>query len=157
MKNVSVIIAEDNGFMAEKIKKALEKFSNVNVLGIANDGEEEYKLIKKYKPDLVFSDIEMPKLSGIEVLDKIKKEDPDSDVQVVLVTGKDSTDFIKDAIRLGVFDIVYKPYSSSKIIETLEKFENHLYREEAMKENKIVKKNNFIQKIWEMIKRFFTY
>lgn len=155
MKVINIIIAEDNLEAVERIKNVLEKFSDIKILGVATNGEEEYKMIKEMEPDLVFSDIEMPLMDGLEVVDKIKKEKPNTEMQVILITGKASTDFIKDAIRLGIFDIIYKPYNDYRITEAIDKYKNYLYREELQKlrnENQIIKKETFLQKIIQSIK-----
>ena len=71
MKKLKVLIADDIDVITEGNKKIVEKNSNIEVIGIANDGNEEYELILKLKPDIVVTDNQMPKMNGIEVIEKI--------------------------------------------------------------------------------------
>ena len=64
--------------------------------------------VKKKKPELVLLDIKMPKMDGIEVLKRIKKID--KDVVVVMITGYGALDTAKEAMRLGAYDYVTKPF-----------------------------------------------
>jgi len=64
--------------------------------------------VKKKKPELVLLDIKMPKMDGIEVLKRIKKID--KDLVVVMITGYGALDTAKEAMRLGAYDYVTKPF-----------------------------------------------
>ena len=107
MDEIKIIIADDNIEILDKIKEIIEKISGIKLLGIAKDGKEEYEMIKEMKPDLVLTDLEMPELTGIEVLEKIKEENIEKMPQVIFITGKPSTDLIRRAIKIGALDIVY--------------------------------------------------
>ena len=70
---VKVLIADDSTPIRERIVKLLSSASNVDVVGEAIDGIETAVLVRKLKPDVVILDLQMPKLSGLEVLPRIKE------------------------------------------------------------------------------------
>lgn len=79
----------------------------------ALSGRSALNTLKKKKPDLVLLDIKMPKMDGIEVLQRIKKID--RDIVVVMITAYGALDTAKDAMRLGAYDYVTKPFDLNLI------------------------------------------
>lgn len=75
----------------------------------ATDGKEALEKVKSEKPDLVFLDIRMPQMSGIEVLKEIKKIN--KTVPVIMATVVKDEESAKNAIKLGATDYVTKPFS----------------------------------------------
>lgn len=133
MDEIKVIIADDNIEILNKLKEILEKISKIKLLGIAKAGKEEYEIIKNMKPDLVLTDLEMPELTGIEVLEKLEQEKTEKIPQVIFITGKPSTDFIKRAIKIGALDIIYKPFKDEKIEDIIERNKNVILEEKNQK------------------------
>ena len=121
-------------------------------------GKEEYEMIKKMKPDLVLTDLEMPKLTGIEVLEKLKEENTEKVPQVIFITGKPSTDFIKRAIKIGALDIVYKPFKDEKIEDVIERNKNAILEENALKteNNSMIEQTSLFKKIMRKIRNNFN-
>lgn len=74
MEKIKVLIADDVNELVETLKIILQKDEKIEVIGIANDGQDEYDKIIKLQPDLVFTDNQMPKMTGIEVIEKINNE-----------------------------------------------------------------------------------
>ena len=80
---VKVLIADDSTPIRERIIKLLLSISNIEISGEAIDGIETAVLARKTQPDVVILDLQMPKLSGLEILPRLKEMDP-SPVIVVL-------------------------------------------------------------------------
>lgn len=158
MDEIKIIIADDNIEILDKIKETIEKMSGIKLLGIAKDGKEEYEMIKEMKPDLVLTDLEMPELTGIEVLEKIKEENIEKMPKVIFITGKPSTDFIKRAIKIGALDIVYKPFKDEKIEDIIERNKNALLEENVLKteNNSMIEQSSFFKKIMRKIRNTFN-
>lgn len=158
MDEIKIIIADDNIEILDKIKETIEKMSGIKLLGMAKDGKEEYEMIKEMKPDLVLTDLEMPELTGIEVLEKIKEENIEKMPQVIFITGKPSTDFIKRAIKIGALDIVYKPFKDEKIKDIIERNKNALLEENVLKteNNSMIEQSSFFKKIMRKIRNNFN-
>ena len=73
-KVLKIIIAEDVEPIRNILVNRIQKEDYLEIIGVAKDGEEELNLIKQNKPDLVITDVAMPNITGIEVIEKISKE-----------------------------------------------------------------------------------
>lgn len=83
----------------------------------AFDGEEALKKLQNYKPDVVVLDLMMPGISGLAVLEKIKKLYPE--IAVILLTGIGSTNEGLTGMRLGAFDYLMKPLQIDELIQQI--------------------------------------
>lgn len=70
---MKVVIADDSSLLRDRIKALLDSASDISVVGEAENGTDALRIIKREKPDLVFLDIRMPEMNGIEVLKKIRE------------------------------------------------------------------------------------
>lgn len=73
-KNIKIIVAEDVEPIRNVLVNRIQKEDYLEIIGVAKDGEEELNLIKQNKPDLVITDVAMPNLTGIEVIEEVSKE-----------------------------------------------------------------------------------
>ncbi len=80
---------------------------NVELVGTAADGEEALKIFHEHRPDIVFTDIRMPGKDGLQVIEEILKEAPET--QCIVFSGFNEFDYVKKALRLGVVDYLEKP------------------------------------------------
>lgn len=108
MKKVKVLVADDSAFMRKLIQDILLASNQIEIVGIARNGEDAVKKVKELKPDVVTMDIEMPVLNGIDALKMIMNETP---VPVVMLSsttmeGAENT-FL--AIQNGAVDFIAKP------------------------------------------------
>ena len=74
MDKLNVAIADDNEKMLRLLGQIIESDDELNVVGTAKDGEEAYNVIKTKEPDVVLLDIIMPKLDGLDVLDRVRND-----------------------------------------------------------------------------------
>lgn len=72
----------------------------LEIVGEAQDGEETMKMIYKHKPDIVFLDIEMPGMNGLQVMEKIRREYAGT-VDFIIITAYDSFTYAQQALRMG--------------------------------------------------------
>jgi putative two-component system response regulator len=86
----------------------------------ARDGMEALALaVQEPRPSLVLSDIEMPGMSGLELLKKLKALDPT--IQVVMVSGIHDVDLVRRCLREGAYDYIVKPFESEDLLNTVER------------------------------------
>jgi response regulator RpfG family c-di-GMP phosphodiesterase len=104
---IKLLIVEDERNMREFLKDFFEK-QNYEVYTVSN-GEEALKLIRNLRPHLVFLDIGLPGMSGIDILARIKEMD--NTIKVIMVTAVQDKQKIEEATRLGASDYVMKPFS----------------------------------------------
>lgn len=100
MKKVKVFIVDDHKIFRDGLKLLFKNFSFVEVIGEAADGEEFLELVEKQYPDIIFMDISMPLMDGIEATEQALMKYPDMKI-IVLTTFKDN-DYIERMLLAGV-------------------------------------------------------
>lgn len=139
---LKVIVCDDEMGMRTVLKKAVEKVDGFKVIGEAQDGEETIMLVDRLRPDVVFVDIEMPKLSGLECAKKIADIDP----KIIIIFATGYNEYMGEAFEVYAFDYIVKPFKIERIYKTLEKIKetNHLKEESA---DRIIPKEKRLDKI----------
>ncbi|MDQ0901149.1 response regulator [Paenibacillus sp. V4I7] len=121
----SVLIVDDEPWVAYGIKALIDWESlGYTVIGEAYNGLTALETILDKKPDVVISDIRMPGLNGIELLEQIKEQQLDT--HVILVSGYAEFEYAQKAVRLGAFDYLLKQVDKNKLIDTLVRLKNVL-------------------------------
>jgi two-component system, NarL family, response regulator DesR len=113
-RSVRILIADDQRLFAEALRVALDGYG-IDVIGIAYDGEEAIRLTHELQPDVVVLDIDMPRLTGLEVMDALRASD--SPVRITVLTGDDSPDVLRRAIECGATTFLRKSQSLDEIAE----------------------------------------
>lgn len=116
-RNISCVIIDDNDITREVLRVTM-RGDGYNVLGEATDGETGLELIKTLKPDIVFLDIIMPRVSGIDVLKQIKKGWPQT--VVLMVTGNSDRPTVQAAVQNGAAGFILKPFNTATVLNTVE-------------------------------------
>ena len=135
MEKLKVVIADDMQVIAENNKRIATLFDNIEVVGIANNGQEEYDMIMELKPDLVITDNQMPLMNGVDVIEKIVNSSISNKPQFILVTG-DTGEVVRKAYNLGVLRVVSKMSSERELKYAIEEY---LYLQNT-NESDIIKK-----------------
>lgn len=118
LSNYTVLYAEDDAGVRKNVAEMLELlFAQVFV---ASDGEEAYALFQEKSPHIVITDIKMPKLNGIELAKKIRKQD--ENIQIIIISAYTEVDYMLDAIDLSLMKYIVKPITETKLFGALEKF-----------------------------------
>lgn len=119
---IRAIIVEDEEPAQKELKFMLEQTGRVEVIDCASNGIMALKKIKEEYPDVVFIDIQIPGMNGIEVANNIKNTECDS--HVVFVTAYDKHAI--EAFEMNAVDYVLKPYSEERINMTVDRIEDRL-------------------------------
>jgi len=114
-KNLKLLYVEDDKNARETTLKLLDNF--FNNITIAIDGKDGIEKFKTKKYDLILSDINMPNISGLEMLKNIRKLD--TDVSVLLLSAHNDSDYFLEAIELDVDGYILKPLVSKQFIKVL--------------------------------------
>jgi len=139
-----ILIIEDEAAIRRVLTKIISEENDTYLVESAEDGLEGIERIAKSDFDLVLCDIKMPKMDGVEVLEKIKKLKPE--IPVVMISGHGDLDTAVNTMRLGAFDYISKPPDLNRLLNTVR---NALDRKELVVENKLLKKK--VSKKYEMI------
>lgn len=123
-KKTSVLIADDNCDFANKLSYFLKSQPDFDVVGVAYDGDEAYKMVLETKPDIVLIDIVMPKRDGLAVLKKLANTSLDKIPEYVVMSVTSSEKIIELALNLGAQYFLLKPQSGDAVADTLRSLNN---------------------------------
>jgi DNA-binding response OmpR family regulator len=108
-KTYKILVADDEDDARNLIGIALG--NDTNEIVFAKDGEETLRLYHEHNPDLLILDIQMPKISGLEVCERIKNQDGDNFVPILLLTSRQELDNKLEGLKIGADDYITKPFS----------------------------------------------
>ena len=114
---ISVLVADDHGVVREGLRRLLEGESDLKVAGEASDGREVLEQVERHQPEVVILDITMPRLGGLETLERLRAKHPD--VKVILLSVHADSPFIQSAISLGADGYVLKNGRTAEIISAI--------------------------------------
>jgi two-component system nitrate/nitrite response regulator NarL len=116
---IKLALADDHQSITDGIKLLVENRDNIEFVGVANDGEELLKLVEHKRPNIVITDLRMPKLDGIEATKAIKKNFPE--IKILALSMFDQQDAVRQMIDAGVSGYVLKNSSFEHLLEAIEK------------------------------------
>jgi YesN/AraC family two-component response regulator len=115
---MKLMIVEDEKLIREQLAKGIPWSEyGLMVAGTAANGEEALSILEKTCPDIVLTDIRMPKMDGLALLEQILREKPST--LVVMLTAYDDFDYVQQALRRGAFDFVLKIAPTRELIQTV--------------------------------------
>lgn len=129
----NILIIDDEKSIRNTLKDILEH-EGYNITE-AEDGSQALKLAAKEKYDVILSDIKMPKMDGMEVLEKLQELTPET--PVVMISGHGTIDTAVEAIKKGAFDYIAKPPDLNRMLVTIR---NAMDRSELITETKTLKR-----------------
>jgi len=135
---IRVILTDDHPVVRAGIRAELEKMPDVQVVGEASDGREALDLIKAQRPDVVFMDISMRSLNGLEATARVTKEIPG--VRVIILSVHQSEEYFWSALKAGASGYLLKKAATAELGAALQRVmqgEIYLTREIS---NRLVKK-----------------
>lgn len=113
-----ILICDDAAFMRMMLKDILVR-EGYDVCGEAANGLQAVERYEELKPDLVFLDITMPEMDGIQALKKIKAFE--TSAKVIMLSAMGQQAMVTECIKSGAKDFVVKPFQSQKVLETVKK------------------------------------
>lgn len=115
-----IVIADDEEFVLESFNASVNwEAYGFQVVGLAYNGVDAYELIQALKPDVVFTDIKMPGLNGLEVIKRTL--DLDESIQCIVISGHAEFAYAQRALNYGAIGYCLKPFEDSEIISMLNK------------------------------------
>ena len=152
-----ILVIDDEAGIRDSMRRTLE-YQGYQFIG-ASSGQEGIALIERDPPDLVFLDIKMPGMDGLDVLDRIKAAHPE--LPVVMVSGHGTAQTGYDASRRGASGFIEKPFSEPVLLERIEKElnlsrtqdENRSYKREIDAKYQMVGNSGALRKVEEAIRK----
>jgi DNA-binding NarL/FixJ family response regulator len=105
-KPIRVVLADDHPIVRAGIREALKEIPGVDVIAEASDGREAIELVKSLQPDVVFMDISMPGLNGLEAAERILKAFPQ--IRIIILSRHDSEEYYWRALQVGASGYLLK-------------------------------------------------
>lgn len=112
---LKALIIDDEPYSCEALASLLEDIPEMEVTAICHDATEALTAIKKYSPDLVFLDVEMPKMNGFEMLEQL----PSVNFEIIFTTSYDQ--YALKAIRFSAIDYLLKPIDQEELLTAVQK------------------------------------
>ncbi len=117
MEKINILIADDHLLFAKLMSNLLLSANNVNIAGIASDGEETLKMIGEKKIDIVLLDIGMPKIDGLQVLKELKSNYPG--IKIIVVSSRNDAWLIKKSLNTGALGYLTKSANDFEVLEAI--------------------------------------
>lgn len=119
MDKLRLLIVDDDTDFTDELAELLEHTDDNNIVFKANLPIEGLEIVEKEEVDIAIIDLNMPQMSGLELLKKIKEDRPD--IEVIMITGLGDMDSVVQAMRLGAIDYFTKPFKQIELHTAIER------------------------------------
>ncbi len=116
-KAATKILVVDDDKVVREVLKAILREEGFDVVGEAKDGTGALSLVLKLSPDVVCLDVNMPGMSGLDVLKSLQDQAPD--IKVIMVTGDASMATVREAVSFGASGYISKPFKAGRVGPTI--------------------------------------
>jgi two-component system response regulator YesN len=124
---IKIIVVDDDKIIRKGIIKIIQKDAEqFQIVGEAANGERALELIKDLKPDVLITDIKMPVMDGVQLIDEIKKAN--IEISIIVLSGFDDYRYVRETLKNGAYDYILKPIDNSVMHETLNKIKENIMR-----------------------------
>lgn len=138
-----VMLVDDEKLILQGLLNIIEWDKlDLEVIHLAEDGMEALEKFKDNPVDIIVTDINMPRLTGLELLKEIKALD--SNVKFIILSGYDEFSYARTAIKLGVENYILKPIDEEELESSLKKLKKKI-EEEKSKDIKVLEKNRLLK------------
>jgi two-component system, chemotaxis family, chemotaxis protein CheY len=115
-----VLVVDDSAAIRKILQRVLRQTGmDINTIHEAGDGQEAIELLKLHKPALILTDINMPKMDGLQLLAALKASEAWRNIPVVMITTEGGETKVGEAVKLGAAGYVRKPFTADQIKEKL--------------------------------------
>ena len=117
MDKLRVIVADDHHILLDGLNALLQKQKDIEIAGLFNNGKEVYEALPNLNVDVALVDINMPKMGGLELTEKIKKEFPS--INIIVLSMYDDAGHIMEMIDAGVSGYLLKNVTDKELLEAI--------------------------------------
>lgn len=126
MNNISILVAEDDIKLLNRLVSYLSIFCNT--IYKATNGIEALEIYKKNSPNIILTDVNMPKITGIELIEKVRRND--NTTQIVILSGETQIEDLLKVISLNLVDYIVKPIQMEELKKTILKAFNNVVQDD---------------------------
>lgn len=132
MKQKNIIIVDDHPLILSGLKSLISQFSNLKIVGLAQNGKKALELINQVDVDIVFTDIEMDEMNGIELIDALNEQYPD--IKIIVITMHTHHFSIRKLLRKKITAILSKSAGEEELRKAINNIDaQEIYLEENIK------------------------
>lgn len=154
MSKYSLLIADDDEITREGIRKfVLKQFASIDTVWTAKDGIEALELFETNHPDIVFTDIAMPRCDGLELVETLHQNGYSP--KVVIISAHENFSYARNAVRLGVGDYLIKPILPAQIKEITTKLLSEISQHDIFMKNINEMMSKYQENLPVLRERFF--
>ena len=124
MRELKLMVCDDQPGMRLVLRKLIEKAEGFRLVGEAESGEACLELFAELRPEIVFMDVEMPGINGVECARRIQDIDP----KTALIFATAHEGYMGEAFELYAFDYLLKPFKAERVLATLNRLRELLRR-----------------------------
>jgi DNA-binding NarL/FixJ family response regulator len=120
-KPIKVMIVDDHTLFRQGLRKVLETYKDIHVIGEASDGREAIARIGELQPDVVLMDIRMPRMDGFESTGLLRESYPE--LVIIALTMYEDADYVLEMVNSGATGYMHKDISADKLVDAI----RHVY------------------------------
>lgn len=148
-----LLIVEDEKWEREGLVDFLDWSElDIYISGAAVNGVQGLELARKYQPDIIITDIKMPKMDGLEFAREVRSFLPEC--KIIIITGYDDFEFAREAIQLGVYEYLLKPIQKDQMLEVMGKTLTSISQERGKIEHVHALKHLLSESVYEAREKF---
>ncbi|QZY55644.1 response regulator transcription factor [Crassaminicella profunda] len=152
---IKILIADDEPVERQGVRAIITKnFDDIEIVAEAKNGREAIEYAEEYRPDIIFLDIKMPGIDGIQAAREIRNRQ--KDVKIIILSAYDCFSYAKESLSLDVYDYLLKPVRRKKLIALLSEIKEVIEKEKEDRKEKLRLKENLIGIKSVMQERFIS-
>lgn len=115
---IRVVLVDDHRIVREGLAFMLGDVDGVELIGEAASGAELFDLLEEVEPDVILLDVHMPEMSGLEALERLRRDRPH--LKVIMLSMHDQAAYVREAVKLGAFGYLLKNTGLDELVRALE-------------------------------------
>lgn len=152
--NIKLLICDDEHLIREGLASLDWQDFNIDMIGTAKNGEEAFELAKELRPDIIISDIRMPKKDGIWLAEQVRQFIPD--IRMVFLTGYNEFEYAQSAVNNGVYSYLLKPIDEDELYAVVNKLAESIRAKRMMEERSEALRNSMSQSKYFLLSYLFA-
>jgi two-component system response regulator (stage 0 sporulation protein A) len=124
-EKITILVADDNNDFTATLSSYLEQEEEMEIIGVARDGNEAYDMVLELQPDIILLDMIMPHLDGLGVLEKISETDMEKRPLSIILSAVGQDKITQKAIALGAQYYIVKPFDINVLVKRMKELKNY--------------------------------